>query len=258
MSHKKVLLFCLILFIGIILITPALFADGGNTFNDSFQTAKKWLEKDVYYDHRRTVYCNAEFNADKLINLPDGFKTDKYMNRANRVEWEHIVPAENFGRTFPEWRDGHPKCTNLKGETYKGRKCAEQVNQTYRFMQADMYNLYPAIGAVNALRQNYNFTQFQNDITSSFGSCLMKIQDKKAEPPKQARGVIGRTYLYFENVYHRYKMSDSQRKLMQAWDNQYPVDEWECERACRIFHIQKNDNKIVRERCERKGLWKCL
>ena len=256
-KRKKIIFICIVVFIILIALSPALMAENGNTYNDSFSTAKKWLESGVYYDHRTTVYCGAEWLPDKTVVLPEGFETDKYKSRAKKIEWEHVVPAENFGRTFSEWRDGHKDCKDGKGKEYKGRKCAELVNQEYRYMQADMYNLYPAIGAVNALRQNYNFTQFQDDTKSSFGSCLMKIQDQKAEPPVRARGVIGRTYLYFESVYRRYRMSDSQRKLMQAWDKLYPVDEWECERACRIYRIQKNENKIVQERCEQKGLWKC-
>ena len=232
-------------------------ADSGNTTNDSFAAAKKMLEKEVYYDHRTTIYCGAEFNEKKEIRLPKGFTSPKYESRSKKIEWEHVVPAENFGRTFAEWRDGHSTCLDSKGHPFKGRKCAEQANQDYRFMQADMYNLYPAIGSVNTLRQNYNFTQFQSDTPSSFGTCLMKIQDKKADPPAPARGIIARTYLYFEDAYHRYRMSDSQRKLMQAWDKTYPVEEWECERACRIQTLQKNINRVLKGKCQAKGLWKC-
>lgn len=36
-------------------------------------------------------------------------------------------------------------------------------------MQADMYNLYPAIEAVNALKGNYNFTMLPGE-KSNFGS----------------------------------------------------------------------------------------
>lgn len=242
-------------FVVVLITANVLMADSGNTANDSFTAAKKMLEKEVYYDHRITVYCGAEFSVQKRIKMPVGFQTDKYRSRANRVEWEHIVPAENFGRTFTEWREGHPDCHELNGQAFKGRKCADAVNREYRYMQADMYNLYPAIGAVNALRSNYNFTQFQEDTPSSFGSCPMKIQDRKAEPPPAVRGVIARTYLYFEQAYHRFRMSDANRKLMQVWDKQYPVDTWECVRACRIEKLQKNKNNIVRDACHRAHLW---
>ena len=67
------------------------------------------------------------------------------------------MPAENFGRAFKEWREGDGRCTNEKGHFYKGRRCAEKMSAEYRLMQADMYNLFPAVGAVNAIRSNYNY-----------------------------------------------------------------------------------------------------
>jgi len=117
-----------------------------------------------------------------------------------------------------------------------------------------MYNLYPAIGAVNASRSNYNFTLLPM-ANSDFGSCTMKIEDRKAEPPVGARGRIARTYLYMEAAYSKYKMSKQQRKLMSAWDRMYPVDSWECKRAQRIEAIQGNVNAIVKQQCVKLGLW---
>ena len=207
------------------------------------------LEKKVYFDHRETIYCAASFDTKKRITAPDGFYTTKYEKRAKKVEWEHVVPAENFGRTFAEWREGDNSCVNSKGKTFKGRRCAEKINTEYRHMQADMFNLYPAIGAVNALRSNYNFTML-SDEQSDFGSCKMKIENRKAEPPESARGQIARTYLYMEQTYPRYKMSKSQRKLMTAWSNQHPVSEWECTRAKRIGELQKNRNLVVENLCK--------
>ena len=75
-----------------------------------------------------------------------------HVKRVNRAETEHIVPAENFGRTFSEWREGHPLCVHSDGNPYKGRKCAELANAEFGQMEADMHNLYPAIGSVNAAR----------------------------------------------------------------------------------------------------------
>ncbi len=78
----------------------------GNASNDSFSKSKKMLERQVYQDHRVTIYCGAKFDAKKSILAPDGFITTKYAKRARRIEWEHVVPAENFGRAFSEWRTG--------------------------------------------------------------------------------------------------------------------------------------------------------
>ncbi|WP_339379713.1 endonuclease [Aliivibrio sp. SR45-2] len=202
----------------------------------------------MYFDHRTTIYCDATFDAKKNITLPSGFDSEKYLKRSKRVEWEHVVPAENFGRTFSEWRDGNKACVTNKGKVFKGRRCAEKTNDEYRLMQSDMYNLYPAIGSVNAMRSNYNFVMLPGE-TSDFGACKMKIDNKKAEPPENARGRIARSYMYMESAYPRYKMSKSQRQLMNAWDKQYPVSAWECTRAQRIEKLQGNTNTIIKERC---------
>ncbi len=221
----------------------------GNTTIDSFSKAKKLLMNNVYYDHRETLYCGAKYDANKHISLPAGFETNKYVKRSKRVEWEHVTNAESFGRTFTEWRDGHAQCFDRKGKAFKGRNCASKVNMEYRYMQADMYNLFPSVGAVNAMRSNYNFGMLP-DAVSDFGSCQMKIDNRKAEPPAEARGRIARAHLYMDSAYERFKMSKSQRQLMQAWDKQYPVSPWECERARRIEKLQGNKNEIMAARCQ--------
>lgn len=224
---------------------------GGNETIQSFNKAKKTLEKKVYFDHRETLYCSAKFDNEKNVIPPLGFTTTNHKKRAKRIEWEHVVPAENFGRTFSEWRDGHPECVSKKGKSFKGRNCASKMNKEYRYMQSDLYNLFPAIGAVNAKRSNYNFVATV-DAESDFGSCEMRISERKVEPPVSARGRIARTYLYMQDTYKRYKMSKQQAKLMSAWDKLYPVTEWECERAKRILALQGNENRIMSERCNMK------
>lgn len=228
-------------------------AEGGNTWNDSFNKAKKILEGQVYFDHRETIYCGASFDEKKTITLPPGFTAASHKKRMNKVEWEHVVPAENFGRAFVEWREGDPQCVDNRGKAFRGRNCAQKMNKEYRYMQSDMYNLYPAIGAVNAARQNYNFTMLPG-VDADFGSCEMKIDGNRAEPPARARGAIARTYKYMDWAYPKYRMSDQQKKLMDAWDKQYPPDAWECVRAKRIESLQGNANPFVKASCEQAGI----
>lgn len=241
--------------IAITTIFPTIVFADGNTTIASFSKAKRILQKEIYTDSSdmHTIYCRAMFDYEKNITLPDGYETEKYKSRLKRYETEHVLPAENFGRTFSEWREGHPKCVNSKGKSFKGRKCAEKVNLDYRLMQSDLYNLYPSIGATNAARQNYNFTMLPK-AKSSFGSCDMRIEDRKVQPPEYARGKIARVYMYFEQAYSRYNMSDSQRKLMHAWDKQFPVTDFECRRTALIEEKQGNTNFVVRERCIQANL----
>jgi deoxyribonuclease-1 len=91
---------------------------------------------------------------------------------------------------------------------------------------------------------------------SDFGSCNMKIENKKAEPPEASRGRIARTYLYMDSTYNRYNMSRQQKQLMNAWDKMYAVNRWECERAKKITNIQNSENSVVKSRCKNINLWK--
>lgn len=238
---KNIIYLCLIL-------CPALaFAGGGNTTNDSFSKSKKLLLNRVYFDHRETFYCGCPFQIDKTVTFQaDKFSpTTKHRERADKIEWEHVVPAQSFGQSFKEWRDGAPDCIDKNGKPFKGRKCAEKVNMEYRYMQADMYNLTPAIGQINALRSNYSYAMIPGE-KREFGACDMEIEDKKAEPRPEIRGDIARIYFYMNDAYPGHGViSKKNRKLFEAWAKEDPVDDWERERAKRIEAIQGNHNNFV-------------
>lgn len=218
----------------------------GNVIFQSFNKAKKVLAKQVYSDlPNETLYCGSSFKGKKITDY-NGFYSSKYKKRGGKLEWEHVVPAENFGKTFIEWRKGHSSCVTKKGKRFKGRNCASKINKEYRYMQADLYNLYPAIGAVNALRSNYRYSMIKGKY---LGDCEMVIDDRKANPPNRAKGIVARVSLYFSETYKRYKLSDSQRTLFQAWDRQFPVTNIECKRNKMIEKIQGNINHIMQNRC---------
>ena len=83
-----------------------------------------------------------------------------------------------------------------------------------------------------------------------FGKCDVEIKNKKVEPKESIRGEIARTYLYMDSVYPgRGIISKKNRKLFDAWNQNDPVDEWECERAKRIEKIQGNMNEVVMRDC---------
>jgi len=228
----------------------------GNSFNDSFNKSKRMLtEMHVEAGQMLTFYCGSRFDADNKVYHDDSgfhFKSDE--KRSNRLEWEHVTPASAFGQSFSEWRDGHPECEDSKGKSFKGRKCAEKMNMTYRYMQADLYNLRPAIGEVNGRRNNYTFTMLEGE-EREFGTCNMEIRDSKAEPPDNRYGDAARNYMYMEAAYPGHGIiSNQNEKLFAAWNKQDPVDEWECERIRLIEKIQGNKNTIVEDACQAAGL----
>ena len=54
-------------------------------------------------------------------------------------------------------------------------------------MQADMYNLYPAIGEVNGRRSNYSMAIIKGE-KREFGKCDVEIKNHKVEPKESIRG----------------------------------------------------------------------
>ena len=172
-------------------------------------------------------------------------KKGKVNQRARRIEWEHLIPAENFGRQFSCWRDGDSKCINSKGKSYKGRRCCTKVNKQYRIMQADMHNLFPAVGELNADRKNFRFDFAEAD-GGQYGECRFDVifKLKRARVKEDIRGIIARDYLYFNKQYGM-KLSKQEMKKFKAWNKLYRPSEWEIERNNRIAKKQDNLNKFI-------------
>ena len=226
-------------------------ANEGNKKIESFSKSKTFLNK-IHQESPVSFYCQCKYNDNKPNWESCGFHPRKDKKRASRIEWEHILPASHFGIKFNAWVNGHPVCISSKGKKFKGRKCTEKVHKLYRYMQADLYNLQPAIGEVNGMRSNYQIGEIEGE-EREFGKCDIEIKNKKVEPTPKIRGDIARTYLYMEQTYPQYiKFNQSIKKLIIKWDQEDPVDKWECKRAILISNIQGNTNKILQNRCSNK------
>ena len=226
----------------------------GNHQSCSFNAAKKTLFQ-IYNDHKVEFYCGAKFDDDEKVIDPNGFTTSKYEKSKNEIDWDHLVAAESFGQSFLEWREGHSSCIDSKENSFKGRKCAEKVSILYRHMQADLYNLVPALAPINRLRSNYSFEMITGN-NWEFGTCQVKIEDRKIEPPAQTRGFIARTFKYMDWAYPGHGIiSGKNQKLFDAWDRQYPVSQWEATRAKRIEQIQGNEDPFVKLPAKKLGIW---
>ena len=230
-----------------LLLNPS-FILSQNTTITSFSKSKKYLAK-VYKDNPITLYCGCSFKEKTPEFSSCGYIPKKDNKRANRIEWEHVVPAYVFGIFFSEWTVGHPKCVKKNGKKYKGRRCASKVNREFKRMEADMFNLFPAIGEVNGLRSNYPITIIEGE-GIEFGKCDVEIKRGKVEPRDEVRGEIARTYMYMDSVYPgKGIISNQNRSMFEEWNRSDPADEWECERARRIEKIQGNRNEIVLDNC---------
>ncbi|MFP1909381.1 deoxyribonuclease I [Lonsdalea quercina] len=206
---------------------------------NSFTQAKAAAVK-INRDAPGSFYCGCRITWQGKKGIPDlascGYQVRKNADRANRIEWEHVVPAWQFGHQRQCWQNG-------------GRKNCEQ-DEVYREMETDLHNLEPAIGEVNGDRGNLMYNQW-NGSEKQYGQCEMKIdfKNKMAEPPERARGPIARTYFYMRDRYHL-TISRQQTQLFEIWNQQYPVTQWECTRDNRIAQVQGNHNPYVQQACQ--------
>lgn len=223
--------------------------------NESFSQSKKDLER-IYADHAITFYCGCKYDKRKKGNMIDrsscGYvprnpttKAGKVNPRTTRIEWEHVVPAENFGRQFTCWIDGAPECVDSKGKTFKGRKCCEKASQQFRIMQADMHNLVPVIGELNGDRSNLRY-DFEEARKGQYGECRFEVDfdQDRVRIKKDIRGDVARTYLYMADRY-KMKLSSQELNKFSAWNKEDPADAWEVEKNKRIKAIQGNGNSWI-------------
>jgi deoxyribonuclease I len=218
----------------------------------NFTQAKKWA-KQIYSDHRYTFYCGCQFDKHNKIDLGScGYQIQTDSRRAKRIEWEHIVPISHLASHLPCWKN--KLCCKSNGHCFKGRQCCRMIDPNFAKMEADLHNLVPEIGELNALRSNYRFGVLPFIQENQFGDCEFKIDPstRRVEPAILTRGMIARAYLYMAEHYH-WNLSSSQRQLFIAWNNQYPPVEWEIERNKRIEKIQGNLNPFISQYLEKKN-----
>ncbi|MFK7822752.1 MAG: endonuclease [Oligoflexales bacterium] len=234
-----------VLIVPFIIISTTVFGLGNQT-NYSFNKSKKIL-REIYKDHQQTFYCGCDYN-EKLVNYKSCSYSPKNpnSNRSKRIEWEHIVPAYDFGRSFVEWREGHKDCVNNKGKKFKGRNCARKISKKFRLMESDMYNLVPAIGEINAFRSNHPITEVPDTKQRLKGNCKTVFSGNALKPRDEIKGFVARVYKYMNDAYPGHGIiSKKNLKLFDAWDKQFSPTAWEIERAKRIEKIQKNGNKFI-------------
>lgn len=234
-----------------LLLSAFLCLNGNTAIIKNFSSAKKVAAK-INKEHPYTIYCACKYSGSKVDLQSCGYKIHKDRKRAQRLEWEHVVPAEAFGNSFAEWREGGPKCSK-HGRNFKGRKCAE-TNSEFSAMEADLHNLWPEVGELNGLRNNYSMAALggpkRNPAAISFGGCEAVISEKKFEPMDEAKGIVARTYMYMAESYPgRGIISDKNQKLFEAWDKMYPPNAWECKRGKMIDKIQGSQNRVLASRC---------
>lgn len=247
---KRSVLFTILLTI-LTLMTCYAISSSGNQKIKSFSKAKKFLHNVIFQgSEMKTFYCGCIY--DRKLNIDHstcGYIPGKEKKRAGRVEWEHIVPASVLGGSFKEWKEGSQDCVDRLGRHFKGRKCASKMNNDFQLMHADMYNLVPASGEINAVRSDLSFGEIAGE-KKEFGKCDFETDGNIAEPADRIKGDIARIYQYMDFAYpFAGIINEKNRLLFEKWAALDPADEKECRRGIEIEKLQGNVNPVLKKAC---------
>ncbi|WP_194788761.1 endonuclease [Pseudomonas sp. UFMG81] len=218
-------------------LLPPAFATPPATFTEAKVIAKQKIYLDQANSPMGELYCGCKWtwvgkSGGRIDPASCGYETRKLQSRAERTEWEHIVPAWTFGHQRQCWQNG-------------GREACVDKDPVFRAMEADLFNLYPSVGEVNGDRSNFNYGMVAG-VAPQYGQCTTKVdfQQKAAEPRNEVKGLVARTTFYMFDRY-QLSMSRQQQQLLMAWDKQYPVTAWEKERDRRIAAVMGHSNPFV-------------
>lgn len=225
----------------VVALSLAIFSSAFASAPDTFSEAKVVAKREVFFDQAGgpagDLYCGCKWkwvgkSGGRVDAESCGYEVRKQPTRADRTEWEHIVPAWTFGHQRQCWQNG-------------GRKNCVATDPVFRAMEADLFNLYPAVGEVNGDRANFNYGAVSGT-PSQYGQCTTKIDfsGRTAEPRDEVKGLVARTTFY---MFDRYKLSMSrqQQQVLIAWSKQHPVTAWERERNDRIAKVVGHSNPFV-------------
>lgn len=206
-----------------------------------FRTAKRRLNEEVYTTAaaREDVYCGCPYAEDRSLDpAACGYAPrDHERARAFRMEWEHVVPFATFARSFACYTEDRPH-----GQSR--REHCVNVEPALRDMEGDMHNLFPSLGQVNALREDFELTEIEGE--AHLGGCdfELDVRARTAEPRPAVRGELARAYLYMHATYG-VPLSDEARARFVRWHRADPPTVFERERNRRIAALQGNENPFV-------------
>ena len=204
-----------------------------------WRRAKNVADDIIYSNLNSTLYCGCVYTSDndgdgsgRVDHERCGYKIPgSHAKRANRVEWEHIVPASLMpARGFDCWVLGN-------------RRECERKDPKAQAMLFDLHNLAPAIGQVNALRSTDRYTEIPGE-PSNFGSCQIQDERGEFEPPDCLKGDLARVWLYM-SLRHGVVITSDERDRFERWSANDPVSPWESKREKRIFNYTFVRNPFV-------------
>ncbi|CAM2754549.1 putative endonuclease-1 [Legionella steigerwaltii] len=209
------------------------FAQSPSSFPQSKKSAAQLFQK-----HPQPLYCQCSYEDKELNLVCCGIQSADSMQRAHRIDWKYVMAAEHFGRQFECCRK--LICEDDHGKPYKGRRCCEKIDEQFRNVEAELYNLWPEVGMMNQAHSHHQFGMLPQQTDA------MKIDrvSHRVELPDSAKGIVARAYL-FMNEHYGLTLSPSQKKLFIAWNKAFKPKAWEKQWALQVALIEGYENSYM-------------
>jgi len=206
----------------------------------SVELSKKELKK-LYLEggHNRTLHCGCVFDNIQQVApqaCAHGVKGGDQVRDRKILGWTHAVPVAVFAKPLKCWNEALCKRGRVSGDN--GARCCNVLSQKFKKREADMHNLFPAIGDVEKMKSSPKFGGLEE-----YRFC--SAQSKPVLRPRPgARGDIARAYFYMARQYNL-TIAENLENQLRKWHLEDPPDKWEEERNSLIEMVQGNRNPFI-------------
>ncbi len=118
-------------------------------------------------------------------------------------------------------------------------------------MEAELHNLVPSVGELNADRSNLPYGEVPGE-PRAYGDCDFEVADGLVEPAIGVRGDLARIYLAMD-LWYDIGLTPEERAQFEAWSAADRPDMWEAERDRRIEIVEGAGNPFVLEAMRPRG-----
>ena len=208
----------------------------------SVEISKKQLKK-IYFDgnHPKTLHCGCFFDKIQQVYpkiCDHGSKEAGERNLRLILDWVHVVPVSTFAKPLKCWDEALCRGDGKGGG--KGSRCCSGLSHKFKTREADMHNLFPAVGDEDGEQ-----TKFSDAFGGMREYKFCRDQSKSMKSPRLGvRGEIARAYFYMSRQYG-FNIPEEMEERLRKWHLEDPPELWEEERNTLIELIQGNRNPFI-------------
>ena len=201
----------------------------------SVELSKKELKK-LYLEggQNKTLHCGCFF--DKIQQLAPQVcthdtKGENRLRDQKILTWAHAVPATTFAKPLRCWDEDLCRRGRISGDN--GARCCNVLSHKFKKREADMHNLFPAIG------QSVGETEESSPVFGGLEEYRFCNAESKSvlSPRPGARGDIARAYFYMARQY-KFTIAEDLEDRLRTWHLEDPPDSWEEEKNSLIEIVQ--------------------